>query len=187
MLEVVVALAIIVVLAVVSYSALSPVLVRGCKSPQILSNAKQLHLATQQMALDATTAGNRKIGWPGNIGGTFANWAHQLVAGEYLTTNDFCKLLSGPGMVVPLNQIPTKNNNALLIYDVREESEGSTVFLTSANFTNTPTGGMPPTKESKPYGDKGFVVFRKAGDGAILLPSQVGKTNLIGAFVPLCQ
>jgi len=38
-----------------------------------------------------------------------------------------------------------------------------------------------------PFGNKGFVVFRKAGDGAILMPKQVGQTNVIGAFAPLCR
>jgi len=40
---------------------------------------------------------------------------------------------------------------------------------------------------AKPFGNKGFVVFRKGGDGGVYLPKQVGQTNLIGAFVPLCR
>ncbi len=44
-------------------------------------------------------------------------------------------------------------------------------------------------RESKPYGDKGLGRFsKKRGDGVILLqPRQIGETNIIGAFVPLCR
>jgi hypothetical protein len=50
------------------------------------------------------------------------------------------------------------------------------VFLTTANWTN----GQPLGQDAKPYGNKGFVVFRKGGDGAILLPKQYNSTNVIG-------
>jgi prepilin-type N-terminal cleavage/methylation domain-containing protein len=153
---------------------------------QPLSNMKQLHLATQQMALDGETTGDTNIGWPGDIGGTFSNWTAHLVDG-YLTTNDLCKLLSAPGVVVPLGKVPTTNNTAILVYSVSTNSPVSAVFLSTANFTNTPTGGGVLNGSAKPYGNKGFIVFRREGDGAILLPSQVGQTNVIGAFVPLCR
>ena len=169
---------------------LLPILTGALKrdgSPQVLSNMKQLHLATQQMALDARTTGDTNIGWPGDTGGTFTNWVHNLTAGGYLTTNDLCKLLSGPGRITPLGKLPTHNDNATLVYAVREDSPGTTVFLTSANFTNTPTGGIPPLPNAKPYGTKGFIIFRKQGDGAILQAKQAGNTNLIGSFVPLCR
>ena len=39
----------------------------------------------------------------------------------------------------------------------------------------------------KPYGDKGFLVFRKAGDGAILLPKQFNNTNIIGNMTNALQ
>jgi prepilin-type N-terminal cleavage/methylation domain-containing protein len=153
---------------------------------QTLSNMKQLHLATQQMALDGETTGNTNIGWPGDIGGTFSNWTARL-APEYLSTNDICKLLSAPGVVVPPGKIPVTNHTALLVYSVSTNSPGSAVFLSTANFTNTPTGGGILNASAKPYGDKGFIVFHVAGDGAILQPRQVGQTNIIGSFAPLCR
>lgn len=181
------ALLIISVLTVLALPMIQRSLIRGCGSVQVLSNMKQLHLATQQMALDATTTSNSQIGWPGDIGGSFSNWTHQIVNGGYLGTNDLCKLLSGPGVVVRPDMVPVKNTTAVRVYAATEDSVGSTVFLTSANFTNTPTGGLPPLANAKPYGDKGFAVFRKAGDGAILKAKQAGNTNLIGGFAPLCQ
>lgn len=153
---------------------------------QTLSNMKQLHLATQQMALDGITTGKTNLGLPGDIGGTFSNWTAQIVSGNYLTAWDLSKMLSAPGIVLNPRQIPATNTTAVLVYAVKEQSEGSTVFLSTANFTNTPTGGLPPLADAKPYGNDGFIVFRKAGDGAILKPKQAGKTNLIGGFVPLC-
>lgn len=185
--EALVALLIISVLTVLALPMIQRSLIRGCGSVQVLSNMKQLHLATQQMALDATASSNSQIGWPGNTGGSFSNWMHQIVDGGYLNTNDLCKLLSGPGIVVPPDMVPTTNTTAVLFYAVTEDSVGSAVFLTSANFTNTPAGGLPPLANAKPYGDKGIAVFRKAGDGAILMARQAGDTNLIGGFVPLCR
>jgi len=153
---------------------------------QTLSNMKQLHLATQQMALDGTTTTNLTIGWPGDIGGGFSNWTTQLLKGNYLSKPDLCKLLSAPGVIVSDKDPLTTNHTALLLYAVKEDSDGGTVFLTTANFTNTPTGGTPLNRSAKPYGTKGFVVFRKAGDGTILQAKQVGMTNIIGAYAPLC-
>jgi prepilin-type N-terminal cleavage/methylation domain-containing protein len=154
---------------------------------QTLSNCKQLHLATQQMAMDGLTTGDTNLGWPGDTGGTFTNWSRQLVS-AYLSTNDFCKLLSAPGVIVPAGKIPeTMSGGAVRVYAVSTNSPDTAVFLTSANFTNSPAGGTPLDKNSKPYGDKGFVVFRKGGDGAILLARQVGMTNIIGSYVPLVR
>ncbi len=151
---------------------------------QTLSNGKQLHLATQQMALDGEATDDKALGWPGDTGGTFSYWAGKMVP-EYLATNDFCKLLSAPGVVVKPDKIPAKmSDGALVVYAVSTNSPGDVVFLTSKNFTNTPAGGLPLEKSAKPYGQKGFVIFRKAGDGAILQQRQVGMTNIIGSFVP---
>lgn len=158
-----------------------------CNVIQGINNAKQLHLATQQMVLDGVTTGNSNLNWPGDTGGTFTNWSHQLVSNGYLRTNDFLKLMSAPGVVPPAGKMPKMEECALLLYAVSTDSVDSTVFTTSANFTNTPTGGSPPGKRSKPYGDKGFVIFRKAGDGAILRARDAGKTNVIGKYAPLCR
>lgn len=163
-------------------------LIRGCGGSQVLSNAKQLHLATQQMALDGITTGDTNLSWPGDLG-TFSKWAHQLINEDYLTTNDFRKLMSAPGVVPPEGVIPNMSECGLLIYAVSTNSPDSAVFATSANFTNTPEGGLPPGRKAKPYGDRGFVVFRKGGDGAILRSKQTGAkyTNIIGAYAPLCR
>lgn len=152
-----------------------------------LSNMKQLHMATQAMVVDGVLKGDPALNWPGDTGSSFSHWSRSLVENGYLSTNDLCKLLSAPGVVVPSGKIPTSNTNGILVYAVREDSPTNTVFLTSANFTNTPTGGIPPDRAAKLFGNKGFVIFRKGGDGAILQARQAGNTSLIGGYVPLCQ
>ncbi len=153
----------------------------------VLSNMKQLHLVCQQMALDGVTTGDKILGWPGDTGGTFSNWAFQVVKGEYLTTKDLCYLLSGPGVIVPPGKIPQMNDTAVRLYAVDDRSQTNAVLLTSANFTNKPTGGEALNPSAKPFGDRGFVLFRKEGSGSILLPKQVGQTNIIGSFAPMCR
>ena len=154
---------------------------------QLLSNMKQLQLCAQCMALDGVTTGDYALGWPCDLGGSFTNWTAQILKGGYLSRNDFCKLLSAQGVIVPPGKLPTMNVTAVRLYAVRTDSPTNAILLTSANFTNTPTGGNALNASAKPFGNKGFVVMRKAGDGAVLLPTQVGLTNLIGSFVPMCR
>lgn len=182
------AIVLISVVAVLAALAMPAVTVKGGpgQMTQTLSNMKQLCMATRQMAIDGVMNGKANLGWPGDNDGTFSNWTTQLLNG-YLQTNDLCKLLSAPGKIVPTGKIPPMHDTALLVYAVSEESLSNAVFLTTANFTNTPAGGLPLEASAKPYGNKGFIVFRKAGDGMVLLPKQVGQTNIIGSYVPLCR
>ncbi|MFZ4682258.1 MAG: type II secretion system protein [Terrimicrobiaceae bacterium] len=181
--EALVALAIIGILV---FLALPAFRTPGFRGVPALNNLRQLHLVTTQMALDGETTKDTNLGWPGDTGGTFSNWSKLLVP-AYLSTNDFCKLLSGPGRVIPPGEIPAMSDTAVRVYAVSKNSDVDTVLLTSANFTNTAKGGLPLIPTAKPYGNKGFVVFRKGGDGSVLLPKQVGNTNLIGTYVPLLR
>lgn len=183
LIELLVVISIIGILAALALPAITSALARG-QMTQTLSNCKQLHLATTQMALDATTTGDTNLGWPGDTGSTWTSWANNLCTGGYLSTNDFKKLISAPGVVPTGNDPASPGKSGVIAYAVAENSEGSTVFLSSANFTNTASGGSAPVATAKPYGNKGFVVFRKAGDGAILQARQTGGTytNVIGAF-----
>lgn len=181
LIELLVVISIIGILAALALPAITGAMVRG-QMTQTLSNMKQLHLGTQQMALDATTTGDTNLGWPGDTGNTWANWSTNLVPG-YLGTNDFAKMISAPGVIAPPATAPnSQTKSAVLVYGVTENSPGTTVLFTTANFTNSATGQPTLSKTAKPYGDKGFVVFRKGGDGALLLPRQTAMTNIIGEY-----
>ena len=183
LIELLVVISIIAILASLALPAITGALAKG-QMTQTLSNMKQLHLATQQMALDATTSGDTNLGWPGDIGGTWSAWATNLVGGNYMTSNDFKKMITAPGVIPTALDPAAPGKSAIQVYQVGENSEGATVFLTSANFTNTAAGGTAPTATAKPYGNKGYIVYRKAGDGTILQARQTGTTftNIIGSF-----
>jgi Tfp pilus assembly protein FimT len=183
-LELLVILAILVVLASMG-TVCGPPLESKPGQIQMLSNMKQLHLATQTLALDGFTTENTNWGWPGDRNETFSNWVASLA--PYLSERDIRKLLSAPGRVVGARDPLASNSTAVLVYGVKEKSDGTVVFLSSANFTNTPQGGTALQPNSVPFGTNGFVVFRKGGDGSILRGKQVGQTNLIGTSVPLCR
>lgn len=160
-------------------------LVRG-QQIATLSNMRQLHLATQQMELDGIVMANANLGWPGDTGGSFSNWTAQLLKENYLERRDLSKLLSAPGAIVQADDPLTNNRTALLVYAVSTNSPGTAVFLSTANFTNTPSGGHLNTN-AFPYRGKGFVVLRAGGDGAVLKASQAGKTNDVSTYVQLCH
>lgn len=183
LIELLVVISIIAILASLALPAITGALVRG-QMTQTLSNMKQLHLSTQQMALDATTTGDTNLGWPGDIGGSWAAWATNVVGGAYMSANDFIKMISAPGVVPTSTNPATPGKSAVLVYNVAENSESATVFLSSANFSNTASGGSAPVATAKPFGNKGFVVFRKGGDGSVLQARQTGSayTNIIGIY-----
>lgn len=153
---------------------------------QVLSNMRQLHLAAQTMVLDGTTTGETNLRWPGDADGSYSNLMKNLVP-SYLSTNVASKLLAVPGRKLANNRIPKADEAAVRFYAVREKDHGTVVFLSTANFTNTPEGGAPLLPGSVPFGTNGFVVFRKGGDGSVLSAGQVGQTNVIGAYAPLCR
>ena len=176
LIELLVVISIIGILAALALPALFGALAKG-QMTQTLSNMKQLHLATQQMALDGTTTGDATLAWPGDLTNVqLGGWATNLVP-SYLSINDFNKLLNAPGVIRPHGTAPQdKTIRSMNVYAVAENHPGDTIFLATANWRKY----SALTADAKPYGDKGFVVFRKAGDGAILLKKQFNNTNIIG-------
>ncbi len=195
LIELLVVISIIAILASLALPAVTGALTRG-QMTQSLSNMKQLHLVAQTMALDATTTGDTNMGWPGDLPNkTWSGWVTAAVP-SYMKASDMAKLLSAPGITVPANaDLPSlqpgakDNGRALLLYQVSETNNSGTVLLSTANFTNSASGGSALSGGSLPYGDKGYVVFRKGGDGAVLQGRQVGATftNVIGEFAPVAN
>ena len=192
LIELLVVISIIAILASLAIPAVTGALSRG-QMTQTLSNMKQLQLVAQTMALDATTTGDTNVGWPGDMASkTWQGWISNAVPG-YMKTNDMVKLLSAPGITVPPNANLADlkagggaTGRAIVLYLVSETNNNNAVLFSTANFTNTISGGEPLQSSSLPYGDKGFVLFRKGGEGAVLQARQVGRTftNVIGEYAP---
>lgn len=178
LIELLVVISIIGILASLAIPAVTGALVRGQMTGQV-SNLKQLHLATQSMALDGSTTGDTNLGWPADIGASWAAWATNIVGGKYMSTNDFAKMISAPGVIVSATANPgSPGKSAVILYNVGESSENAVVFLSSANFTNGSTTTLSAT--AVPFANKGFTVFRKGGDGAVLLEKQAAQSNIVG-------
>ena len=179
LIELLVVISIIAILASLALPAITGALSRG-QITQAMSNARQIFIANTHMALDAVTTADTNLGWPGDIGGTntsWSSWATALVP-AYMTTNDFSKMLSAPGLVRGTNSAITQASpSALTVYAVTDASTMESTFITTANYTN----GQALSSVAKPFGDKGFVVFRKGGDGAVYLQAQATNTTLLPA------
>lgn len=178
--EVLIIVALLVLLAVVLLPPTSGEGLRGHMTRQV-SNMKQLHLATQQMALDGITTGDTNLpGWTcrGTTPITFQEWTNLLIKGNYLSATDLKKLLSASyskeGWFGRQNVMIT---NAVVAFAVAEDDPGNTLFLASVNWQGLAALGLIPAM----YPTNGFVVFRKGGDGAMLQPRQAATTNLIGS------
>ncbi len=190
LIELLVVISIIAILASLAIPAVTGALARG-QMTQTLSNLKQLHLVAQSMALDGTTSGDTNSAWPGDLPTkTWAGWVSNAVP-AYIKTNDMAKLLSAPGITVPATATlssltpgtPT-SGRAVILYQVGETNNNNAVIFSSSNFTNA-APPVAPVAASLPYGDKGFVVFRKGGDGAVLQARQATNTNIVGEYAPI--
>lgn len=174
LIELLVVISIIAILASLAIPAVSGALVRAQLS-QSLSNSRQLSLASYSLAMDSVATGDATMpGWPST--NSFSTWVEQLTNAG-LGTNDILKLLTASS-VGPRTWPPSVNDIAYNVYAVNDSSIGETIFLTTRNWDAS--APAPLDRNATPYGDKGFVVFRKGGDGAIYTARQA--TNQISFF-----
>jgi prepilin-type N-terminal cleavage/methylation domain-containing protein len=189
LIELLVVISIIAILASLSLPAITGALARG-QMTQTLSNMKQLHLVAQQIALDGQTSGDTNLAWPGDLPEkTWSAWANIVISNGYMTLPEFAKMCSAPPITAATNTVLTGlagTARAVLAYQVSETNDSSSVIFSSSNFTND-SKPVTPIDSGKPFGTKGFVIFRKGGDGLILKASQATSTNLIGGFVPVLK
>jgi len=208
LIELLVVISIIAILASLAIPAITGALVKG-QMTQALSNEKQIYLATFSMSTDRISTGDSSIGWPGDLlaSGTIKNtsdFVAVLVQNNYLKAGDL-KVFAAAG-VSPyngsfnpgangaigtfnpeFNTSPTgaNNNCAYTIYAVQEADPSNSIFLVTnnaaINVTGSTTCNFNLTASTTPFGNKGFVVFHRGGDGVILNGNQAGKTNLVGA------
>jgi len=176
LIELLVVISIIAILAALALPAITGALAQGQIS-QALSNARQLYTASFAMAMDSIATGDTSIGWPYDMGGSWGPWATQLTNGKYLTQADFNKLLVAPPIKRPTNtEVTASEPSALAVFNVSETNPPTTVFITTANFTSA---GQELDPNAVPFGDKGFVVMRKGGDGNRYTKIQATNTDII--------
>lgn len=182
LIELLVVISIIAILASLALPAITGALVRG-QMTQSVNNMKQLHLVAQQIALDGSTSGDTNLAWPGDLPTkSWASWAGIVTSNGYMTISDLTKMCSASGVTASSNTILAStagSNRAVIAYQVSDTSDSAVVLFSSSNFTNV-SPFTAPLATAKPYGNKGFVVFRKGGDGAVLQANQSTNTNVVG-------
>ena len=182
LIELLVVISIIAILASLAIPAVTGALTRG-QLTSSLNNARQLQIATQTMAMDSFTSGEGP-GWPGDNDDAWGAYCQNLVDGKYLTESDVRKIVSAPGVQVPAGTFPP-SKSGLQVYAVKENDPGDSVFASTFNWT----GFQELSPDAVPYGDKGFVIFRKAGDGNVYQSRQatsqsIGNEQLAAGIAP---
>lgn len=188
LIEMLVVISIIAVLAAFAVPALTSALTRG-QLTGTMNNARQLYLAGQQMALDGAANSDPNLTWPGDSNPAMVSlqdYIQALTRNDYIKPGDVQKLFSAPGVTAtvtvdntttpPTVTFASGAKSALKVFKVKEADSGNSIFAVTANYTYNTTLGSG----SNPFGDKGFVVQRKAGDAAILRKSNAVATSGAG-------
>ena len=179
LIELLVVISIIAILASLAIPAVSNALVRG-QMTQTLNNARQLHLATQTMSIDTTTAGDG-VTWTysNNQPLTVATFSTALTEGKYLTGQDLRKIYAAPGVLVTDTNFSAANI-AFKILQTQESSPSDQPFVITKNWESISAG----LGTNAPYSDKGFIMFRKGGDGGVFTrPADAKSTNVLSTNV----
>jgi len=188
LIELLVVISIIAILAALAIPSITGALTRG-QQTQTLANMRQLFTSTTSMIIDAGSTGDTNIGYPGDLPNpTWAGYVSNMVP-QYMGTNDMAKYLSAPGISVPTNADfatltpgTAKNGRAIILYKVMSTNSGIAVMFTSSNFTNAQSLTTPLSPDALPYGDKGFIVYRKDNTCNIFQKAQSTNVGLVGEF-----
>lgn len=155
----------------------STVIRHGDGRTQALSNLRQLQLATYQMTLDFKGDPNSPA-WTSLNGKplTYAQWRSLLIEGKYLNPQDFTKLttLTDRGGWFGGNRAVS---NAITVFAACDDDLGTTLLFATKNWHGLDAKSL----SGAPYETRGFAVFRKGGDGAILLNKQCQRADFIGS------
>jgi prepilin-type N-terminal cleavage/methylation domain-containing protein len=184
LIELLVVIAIIAILAALAVPALTSALAKA-QMTGTMNNARQLYLAQFQMANDGAATGDSSLAYVGDLPAadraTLVAYANALVRPGYLRAGDVGKLMSAPGSAlvtsVTAGTPETVNFDggtaALKVHPLVDGDSSNTIFCTSHNYVynSAVLGG------SIPYGQKGFVVMHKGGDGAVFKNGQAVDTG----------
>jgi prepilin-type N-terminal cleavage/methylation domain-containing protein len=181
LIELLVVISIIAILASLALPAITGAVTRG-QLTQGISNARQIHLAQTQMAMESVNTGDTNWAWLGDLATVtdVQSYATLLVSNDFLKPADAVKVFAAggvpPGTATSNSVTLTSTNTGFKFYKVKDADANITVFITSKNYTyNTEL-----SSSSKPFGDAGFMVMRKGGDAALFRKSQATATNLVG-------
>jgi hypothetical protein len=87
---------------------------------------------------------------------------------------------NSPGALAPAFNGTT--NCAFKIYKVTEKDGGNALFLATKNFTYSDNASTAINSTAAPFGDKGFVVFHKGGDGTFYKKQQATSKAILGVL-----
>jgi hypothetical protein len=136
------------------------------------------------MAMESLTTQDTNWAWPGNLDSItdVQSYAQHLVTQDFMKAPDAVKIFNGgglpPGSYTDTTVTITSSNNPFRFYKVTDTDPNVCVFITTKNYTFN----SPLSKDIKPFGDVGFVVMRKGGDGVIFRKQQATATNLVGVL-----
>lgn len=189
LIELLIVISIIGILATMAVPAVNNALVQG-QMTGTLSNARQLHMVTQQMSLDNFNAGEG-IQWTMDTSSSSSGGSGTPISltayfdaltnnGAYLQPKELVKLLTAPG-VSPQSGSLSANNIAFKIFGVSENSPSDQPFVITKNWSGSGGAGGTLNAQATPYGKKGFVMFTKGGGGGIYKLPSASSTNLFPA------
>jgi len=196
--ELIVVLAVLAILVSLLLPSVSPSGLGPGQMTQALNNERHIYQATLDMFNDGISSDDKSIGWPGDLvaSGTMpckiTDFVKVLVEHDYLKTGDL-KVFAASG-VTPfadrnINKftanLGSNNNCAYTVYCVQQSDAPEALFLSTINATlDVSSTTFKLDAKAVPFGDRGYVIFHKGGDGAILGKNQALRPNLQG--VP-CQ
>jgi prepilin-type N-terminal cleavage/methylation domain-containing protein len=181
LIELLVVIAIIAILAALAVPALTSALAKA-QMTGTMNNERQLYLAQFQMANDGAATGDASLAYPGDLTPAPANlqaYVNVLVGKGYLKGADVAKLFSAPSCNLTLTVAAgppesvtftsAAGSAALKVHPVKDADPANTIFCTSRNYIYDTA---PIVATAVPYGQKGFIVMHKGGDGAVFKAGQ---------------
>lgn len=206
LIEMLVVIAIIATIAAFALPAITGAQTRA-QLVQAVSNARQVYLASFSMATDGTQTGDAKYGWPGDLAAStdehvtlasVKDFVLRLVDNDYLKPGDL-KVFAASGVTpwsgtyTPPVDADSKGSLtapdfdgdkhcAFKIYKIKDTDGSNVLFLATKNYTYAATAAGSIDTTKTPFGDKGFVVFHKGGDGTFFKKQQAGSKEIIGTL-----
>ncbi len=180
LIELLVVIAIIAILAALAVPALTSALAKA-QMTGTMNNERQLYLAQFQMANDGAATGDATLAWPGDYTpaiATLVAYVNKVVGPGYLRGGDITKLFSAPSCNLTVSVAPgppevvtftsPAGTASLKVHPVLDADVSNVIFCTSRNYTyNTALAAG-----TVPYGQKGFIVMHKGGDGVVFKQGQ---------------